>query len=145
MLDYIWRSQIVKRIAVLAILCLIAIGCDVQESKLTLENAINHLNSQGIEIVEVEVNEVHENHALDIILNDVKPNFFYVKDEQLLTIWVFSSHSDLELGLEDFEDKTATAMLAAHERYRVDNLFIVYSLEGQSLDHAFDKAIRRIN
>ena len=91
MLDYIWRSQIVKRIAVLAILCLIAIGCDVQESKLTLENAINHLNSQGIEIVEVEVNEVHENHALDIILNDVKPNFFYVKVEQLLTIWVFSS------------------------------------------------------
>lgn len=133
-----------KRFILLISFLLVTVGCSTKESLLALEDAINHLNLSGIELNEVEILEVHENHALDVILNDVEPVFFYVNSNQLFTIWVFPSQSDLELGLEEFESKTATATLASHQKYYLDNLLLIYSFEGQALEPDIDKAIRGI-
>lgn len=65
-------------------------------------------------------------------LNDVAPVPFMINDNQLISIYVYSSSNGVKKGIKDFEDKTETADVVAHGRYQVANVLIIYDYESSS-------------
>ena len=123
---------------------LLGVGCGTRESTLSLADATEHLDSQGIELTEVEEADIHDDFAFNETLMDVDPTLYWVNEEEKLSIYVFSSSSEMEEGIEDFENKTATASLVPHEMYAINNLLIFYVYSGGTQDPDIDAAIRGI-
>ncbi|RAP76843.1 hypothetical protein DL346_10385 [Paenibacillus montanisoli] len=76
-------------------------------------------------------------------LNGVKPQAFFIHDEQLISIYIYSSSRGAKKGIKDFEDKTAAADVVAHGRYQAANILIFYNYEGHSLkDERVEMVVR---
>jgi len=133
-----------KRIFIILLFLLLVVGCEMRESTLSLADVTEYLDSQGIELTEVEEADIHDDFAFNKTLMDVDPTLYWVNEEEKLSIYVFSSSSEMEEGIEDFENKTATASLVPHEMYAINNLLIFYVYSGGTQDPDIDAVIRGI-
>src|SRR5690625_4368025 len=131
-----------KQIVAMLLFVLIIGGCTTKESSLLLADAMDLFKNHEIELIEID--QIDPDYAFNKTLNRVKPTLFSVNDQQILSIYVFPSHSDVDMGIEDFENKTATADLEIHEIYIIDNLLFFYILRGYPINPAIVTAIKRI-
>src|SRR5690625_3404088 len=130
-----------KTIVAILLFVLMIGGCATKESSL-LSDAMDLFRENEIQLIEID--QIDPDYAFNKTLNGVKPTLFSVNDQQILSIYVFSSHSDVDAGVEVFENKTATATLEIHEIYIIDNLLFFYILRGYPINPAIVTAIKRI-
>ncbi|PYI56642.1 hypothetical protein DLM86_04050 [Paenibacillus flagellatus] len=60
------------------------------------------------------------------MLNQVAPEAYSIHENQLISIYVYSSGQQAEKGLKDFEEKTAAATVVPHSKYRIANVLLFY-------------------
>src|SRR5690625_4496323 len=131
-----------KTIVAILLFVLMIGGCATKESSLLLSDAMDLFRENEIQLIEID--QIDPDYAFNKTLNGVKPTLFSVNDQQIVSIYVFSSHSDVDAGIEVFENKTATATLEMHERYVIDNLLVFYILREHPIDPANVTAIKKM-
>src|SRR5699024_3887979 len=116
--------------------------CSTKNASLSLANVVDSLNEDGIHFT--EINDIDPDYAFKKVLNDVNPTLFSVNNNQMLSIYVFSSNAGVDAGIKEFENKTATADLEPYERYSIDNVLIFYILKEVPKNTDVVTAIERI-
>lgn len=113
---------------VLLAMCCIVTGCINNEKTITLLQIKDLFKKHGIPLVKPI--ELNTDSVFLMTLNEVTPEPFIINDEQIISIYVYSSSTGVKKGIKDFEDNTATADVTAHGRYQVANVLIFYNYEG---------------
>lgn len=128
------------RMIIVIIACVAVItGCN--EKTISIVQIKDLFEKQGIPLE--EPTELNKESVFLMTLNGVAPEPFIINDEQLISIYIYSSGSGVKKGIRDFDDKTATADVAAHEKYQVGNVLIIYDNESFK-DVRVEKVIKEI-
>ncbi|XEC94336.1 hypothetical protein AB6A23_23960 [Paenibacillus tarimensis] len=119
--------------------CMIS-GCMNNEKTITVLQIEDLFEKHGIPLA--EPTELNTENVFLKTLNGVKPETFMINDDQLVSIYVYSSSNGVMKGIKDFEDKTATADVSAHSRYKVANVLIFYAAEGSYKDNRIELVVK---
>lgn len=117
-----------KIMITLLAMCFINTGCMNNEKTITSTQIKDLFERQGIPLA--EPTRLHPDSVFLMTLNSVTPEPFLINDEQLISIYIYSSSAGVKKGIKNFEDNTATADVVAHGRYQVANVLIFYNYEG---------------
>lgn len=83
----------------------------------------------------MKVDESSFTHQLFLrTLNHVGPETYVINENQLISMYVYSSSQEAEKGIKDFEDKTEAASVEAHRKYQVANVLLFYVTDEESID-----------
>jgi len=115
----------------LAMCFIITTGCINNEKKITLEQIRDLFEKHEIPLV--KPTELNTKSLFLMTLNGVKPEPFIINEDQLISIYVYSSSNGVKKGIKDFEDNTAGADVVAHGRYQVANVLIFYNYESSHI------------
>jgi hypothetical protein len=77
-------------------------------------------------------------------LNGITPEVYNVKGHTL-SLYVFSSKSDRENGLERFEEKTATAEVGEHRAYQLNNILVFYLSDDEKMQNRLFEALEELD
>lgn len=125
------------------LLVVLLVGCHSShfpsEENVTLKEVENAISQQGFRL---EKADLPSDNVFRLELNDVSPAVHRLKGSTL-SIYIFESIIAREEGIEDFEEKTATAEVVRHERFKIGNALVFYA-EGEEdtakkLEDVFDK------
>lgn len=132
-----------KKFVSLILVLIILGGCTAKEttSLLILQDAITFFEEKGVKLVEVEMDD---DYAFSKALIGIKPTFFRVNENHIISIYVFNSPEDVANGIAEFEDKTATAALTPYEKYAVNNVLIFYIPEGGTNDPHISDTLKKM-
>lgn len=119
-----------KMMIMMVVMCFIITGCMNNEKTISLMQIKDLFEKQGIPLT--QPTKLNAESVFLMTLNDVAPEPFVINDNQLISIYVYSSSNGVKKGIKDFEDKTAAADVVAHGRYQVANVLIIYDYESSS-------------
>jgi hypothetical protein len=103
------------------------------------KEVVKVLEDKGVRLVEAEASA----SIFGSKLKNVNPGS-YTLDEKSFFIYEFKNENDLEKGLREFEEKTATMDLVSSSMFRKRNILIFY-VHGQdvsSMTSPFEKEIQ---
>ncbi|QGR00131.1 hypothetical protein EHS13_16845 [Paenibacillus psychroresistens] len=75
-------------------------------------------------------------------LNNGTPETYTINENQLISIYVYSSNKEVKKGLKDFEDKTATASVVIHSKYEIANALLFYVKEDAFKDERVEEIVK---
>jgi len=128
----------VRRVLIMFILmCFIVTGCTKDAS--TKDNIL--ITSEQIKAAfktyDIQLSEpkgLSPGNVFLRTLNNVTPETYTINENQLISIYVYSSSQEAEKGLKDFEDMTATASVETHSKYQIANVLLFYVTEDAFKD-----------
>jgi hypothetical protein len=132
-----------KNIIILCLLTLLASCQSVQindSSHITEKDVVMALKDKGVILEESEFSTAS---IFGSKLKNVRPGS-YTLDEKSFFIFEFKNEKDLEKGLREFEEKTATMNLVSSSMFRKRNLliFYVHTQDVSSKTIPFEKEIQ---
>ncbi|TCM90655.1 hypothetical protein EV294_1106 [Paenibacillus sp. BK033] len=117
---------------VVLLICFIMTGCKKEDLKITSEQIKASFESKDIQLSEPQ--EISPENVFIRTLNNVKPEFFAINANQLISFYVYSSRQEAEKALKDFEESTAATDLVRHSEYQVANVILFYEYAGSAKD-----------
>ncbi|BCB05132.1 hypothetical protein KH172YL63_32650 [Bacillus sp. KH172YL63] len=96
--------------------------------EITVEQVTDALTEDGLHIE--ETSDVEEDNVFIQDLNGVTPEL-YELDGDLVSVYVFSSASDREEGMKQFEEMTANHDLVNYRAYSKQNVLVFYVTENE--------------
>lgn len=107
---------------------------------LTLEQVETALTEQGLKLDKADL---PSDNAFIQELYGVSPKVYLI-DGNTLSIYVFPSVKAREKGLDDFENKNATAELVSHKTFTHRNILVFYEQGNKDTNKAINSAINEL-
>jgi hypothetical protein len=109
-------------------------------SHITEKDVVKVLEENGVRLVEAEFSRAN---IFGSKLKNVTPGS-YTLDDKPFFIYEFENEKDLEKGLKEFAEKTATMDLVSSSKFRKRNIliFFVHEQDLSSLNIPFEKEIQ---
>ncbi len=115
---------------------LILIACQTKEpNAITLDEVLSTFKHHQVPL---KTTHVKNDEIFGMRLTGVRPTAFEL-DGKLLTVYIFNSQQQREMGLEDFYHKTALANIVSNKTYSVKNVLFFY-VHGQNLSEKVEMA-----
>jgi hypothetical protein len=119
-----------KRIVIiLTVICIIITGCSIKETfiaeKLITATQVKELFDKH-EIERSEPKDLHHQNVFIRVLNGITPEAYEINNDQLISIYVYSSSKGAKEGEKDFKDSTAAADVVQHSVYVIGNVLLFY-------------------
>lgn len=127
-------------IIILAI-CFIIAGCMNKEKTITLAQIKDSFENHGVSMSEEP--GLHPDSVFSRAYNDVTPRRFVIDENQIISIYVYTSSKEVRKGIKDFENKTAAADVIPHTIYQIANVLIFY-LDESFKDERVDLAVAEL-
>lgn len=115
-------------------------GCKKEDVKITSEQIKASFESKDILLSEPQ--ELSPENVFIRSLSNVKPEFFAINANQLISFYVYSSRQKAEKGLKDFEESTAATELYRHSEYQVANVILFYEYAGSAKDGRVEEIMK---
>lgn len=104
---------------------------------ITLDEVETSITEQGLAL---EKADLPSGNVFIQELNGVKPKAYFI-DGATLSIYIFPKVETREQGMDDFEEKTATASLEQHKTFTVQNVLVFYAEGSEENNEKLAKAI----
>lgn len=121
--------------------CFVATGCTNAENNITSAQVKEVFSKHGILLV--EETESNPNAVFSRAYNGVLPERF-IFNGQLISLYVYRSSREAEKGIKDFEKKTATAGVVAHNRYHIANIVLYDVIDVEYPDKRVETAVQEL-
>ncbi|QHE62526.1 hypothetical protein FHE72_16985 [Rossellomorea vietnamensis] len=139
-----------RRLLFLVLVLSVMGACSQQETKenptemkkFTLKEVETVITEQGIKL-DYETELPSENVFIQE-LNGMTPEVYKVKSHTL-SVYVFSSVSDREKGLQRFDEKTATAEVVEHQAYELNNILVFYVSDDEDMQNRLFEALQELD
>jgi hypothetical protein len=115
-------------------------GCTKDDLKITSEQIKTSFESKDIQLSEPQ--ELSPQNVFIMTLNNVKPEFFAINANQLISFYVYPSRQEAEKGIKDFGESTAATELYIHSQYQVANVILFYEYEGSAKDERVEEIMK---
>lgn len=138
------KLYMVKKIIFYVLIISVLSACSQQDAKeepITLEEVETAITEQGLVLNKADL---PSENAFIQELNGVSPKAYFI-DGATLSLYVFSSVDVREKGMDDFEEKTATAELVAHKTYTNKNILVFYELGNEESHIKLNSAINDLD
>ena len=140
----------IRRLLFLVLVISVLGACSQQESEenptevknFTLEEIETIITEQGIEL-DKETHLPSENVFIQE-LNGITPAVYNVKSHTL-SVYVFSSASEREKGLQRFEENTAKAEVVEHQAYELNNILVFYVSDDENMQKRMFEALEELD
>ncbi|TCM93242.1 hypothetical protein EV294_107193 [Paenibacillus sp. BK033] len=125
---------------VVLLMCFITTGCKKDELIITSEQIKTSFESKDIQLFEPQ--ELSPENVFIKTLNNVRPEFYAINENQLISFYIYSSHQEAEKGLKDFEESTAATDLVKHSEYQIANVLLFYQYATK--DERVEEIMKRL-
>jgi hypothetical protein len=129
-------------ITILVAMCFLMAGCMNEEKTITMAQIKDIFENHDIPLK--EPTELNTRSVFLMTLNDVAPEPFIINDGQLISVYLYSSSDGVKKAIKDFEDKTATGDVSAHDRYQIANVMIIHDHESPGTDERVEMAVKEL-
>ncbi|OMF36851.1 hypothetical protein BK133_07960 [Paenibacillus sp. FSL H8-0548] len=134
-----------KRIVViLTVICIMITGCSIKETFIT-EKLITATQVKELfdkyEIERSEPKDLHPQNVFTRVLNGVTPETYEINNDQLISIYVYSSSKEAKEGEKGFKDSTATADVVQHSVYVIGNVLLFYVADRDFKDSRVERVM----
>lgn len=109
--------------------------------QITIEQIETTLKEQGLKL---EGSSLPSNNVFIQPLNNIIPIAYFVGGKTL-SIYVFPNEQEREIGMVEFEEKTAAAELVIHQTYATKNILIYYVDGNEDTANKINIAINQLN
>jgi hypothetical protein len=141
---------VIRKLLFLVLIISVIGACSQQETEenptevknYTLEEVETIITEQGIELV--KETDLPSNNVFIQELNGITPEVYDVKGHTL-SVYVFSSASDREKGIQRFEEKTGTAEVVEHKAYEMNNILVFYVSDDEDMQNRLFEALEKLD
>ena len=109
---------------------------------ITLEEVETVITEQGFELD--KETDLPSGNVFIQELNGITPEVYNAKGNTL-SVYVFSSASDREKGIQRFEEKTATAEVVEHKAYEINNILVFYVSDDENMQNRLFEALQKLD